>query len=383
MSRPVTVAEYFAGIGLVRMGLEPLGWQVVFANDFSADKYALYSEFFPNSEREYVIKDVFELDSRATPPTLLATCSFPCIDLSLAGNREGITGKHSSAFWGFHRMLTEQGAARPPLILVENVPGWLSSNGGLDFRTTVSALNQLGYWCDVFTLDARRFTPQSRLRVFLVGARLESGQNDAARLLLRSPSLLSKGLATVVTANADLQWFCLPLPEPPPLLHAGLSDLVEKLPPSDARWWSDKETQRHLAMMSSAHRERVLQLSAQEGLRFRTFYRRRREEGQRAEVRDDDVAGCLRTAVGGSGKQFLIQAGNGLLRMRTMTAREYARLQGVPDRYPVFENGVKTLTAYGDAVCVLAISWVAEHALNPLAKCCTIGSNVRLPQDAG
>jgi DNA (cytosine-5)-methyltransferase 1 len=136
-------------------------------------------------------------------------------------------------------------------------------------------------------------------------------------------------------------------------------------------------------MMSVAHRERVLQLVSQEGLRFRTFYRRRREEGQRAEVRDDDVAGCLRTAVGGSGKQFLIEAGNGHLRMRTLTAREYARLQGVPERYQVQENGVKTLTAFGDAVCVPAISWVAEHALNPLAKGCLSGSQVRFPAHAG
>jgi DNA (cytosine-5)-methyltransferase 1 len=101
---------------------------------------------------------------------------------------------------------------------------------------------------------------------------------------------------------------------------------------------------------------------------YRTFYRRRREEQQRAEVRPDDVAGCLRTAVGGSGKQFLIKAGNAQLKMRTMTPREYARLQGVPDSYPITMNGVQALTGFGDAVCVPVITWIAQQALNPLVE---------------
>jgi DNA (cytosine-5)-methyltransferase 1 len=120
-------------------------------------------------------------------------------------------------------------------------------------------------------------------------------------------------------------------------------------------------------MMEPAHRTRVEELAASDSLSYRTFYRRRRSDRQRAEVRDDDLAGCLRTAVGGSGKQFLIEAGRGVIRMRAMTPREYARLQGVPDRYPIRVNGVQALTGFGDAVCVPAISWIAEHILNPLA----------------
>jgi len=51
--------------------------------------------------------------------------------------------------------------------------------------------------------------------------------------------------------------------------------------------------------------------------------------------------------------------------MRAMTPREYARLQGVPDEYPITVNGVQALTGFGDAVCVPVISWIAEHVLNP------------------
>jgi DNA (cytosine-5)-methyltransferase 1 len=364
---PLTVAEYFAGIGLVRMGLQPCGWQVVFANDFSEKKYTMYKTFFADAEEHYVVGDIFALDSAAISTTTLATCSFPCIDLSLAGNMNGIDGQHSSAFWGFIRILQAQKEAGPPLVLVENVPGWLYSNKGADFRVTVRALNELGYACDVFALDARRFTPQSRPRVFLIGARIRS-DDEADRILQRPASLLTSQLSKSVTANRDLSWFYNSIPEPPPLKKCGLSRIVERLSKTDSRWWPAAEVARHLAMMKESHRKRVSHLAEGKQLVFRTFFRRRREDQQRAEVRDDDLAGCLRTAVGGSGKQFLIQAGRGEIKMRAMTPREYARLQGVPDEYPITANGVQALTGFGDAVCVPAISWIAQNVLNPLAE---------------
>jgi DNA (cytosine-5)-methyltransferase 1 len=369
----LTVAEYFAGIGLVRMGLEPNGWKVLFANDFSDKKYEMYKAFFPDADQHYLIDDVFNLDLYNVPLTTLATCSFPCIDLSLAGNMNGvINGNHSSAFWGFVKLLTAQGKGAPPFVLVENVPGWLCSNGGEDFRVTVQALNKLGYACDVFTLDALRFTPQSRLRVFLIGAKLSPLFNAAESILMRSKSLLSDQLKNSVATNGDLHWFYNDIPEPPPLHTAGLSDTLEQLSNSDLRWWSEEEVNRHLNMTNELHRKRVEQLAKNKQISYRTFFRRRREGVQRVEVRDDDLSGCLRTASGGSGKQFLVKMGKGEIKMRAMTPREYARLQGVPDYYPITTNGIQALTGFGDAVCVPAISWIAENVLNPLTEGCLL-----------
>jgi DNA (cytosine-5)-methyltransferase 1 len=364
----LTVAEYFAGIGLVRMGLKPCAWQVIFANDISVKKYEMYRAFFPDAEHHYIVKNIFEVDPADVPLTTLATCSFPCIDLSLAGNMNGIDGKHSSAFWGFVRLLNTQGESAPPLILVENVTGWLYSNKGADFRITVQALNELGYACDVFVLDALRFTPQSRLRIFLVGARHSAVDQSFERILKRPKSLLSDGLKRSLKANRDLKWFYVDLPEPPPLHTDGLSKIVEQMKDFDERWWSEEEVKRHLAMMEHSHHNRVMELIDGKQIVYRTFFRRRREGRQRAEVRSDDLSGCLRTAVGGSGKQFLIKAGRGSIKVRAMTPREYARLQGVPDEFPIRVNGVQALTGFGDAVCVPAITWIARNALNPLVE---------------
>lgn len=65
---------------------------------------------------------------------------------------------------------------------------------------------------------------------------------------------------------------------------------------------------------------------------------------------------------------MLVRAGEGTIKMRLMTPREYARLQGVPDNYPLPPQINQALTGFGDAVCVPVIVWIAENILNPLAK---------------
>ena len=368
---PLTAAEYFAGIGLFRMGLERAGWQVVYANDWSRERAQMYGGFFGAA---YPVKDIFAVDAADIPPATLATGSFPCIDLSLAGNRRGLNGKHSSAFWGFYEILRAQGATRPPLVLLENVAGWLSSNGGGDFYAVAAALNKIGYACAAFALNARSFLPQSRPRIFMLGiqeSHCPAVSNPAAPdYYRRSERLFPPRLQRLMRDNKEIRWADLSLPEPPPYREGGFSaEIVESLPPEDPRWWPAEKVGKHIAMMSPAHLAMVQDLARQERETQRTFYRRRRAAGQQAEVRSDDIAGCLRTAVGGSGKQFLVAAGRGIIRMRTLTPREYARLQGVPDEFPIAANSERqALNAFGDAVCVPAVAWIAAKVLNPLLE---------------
>ena len=366
---PLTAAEYFAGIGLFRMGLEQAGWQVVYANDWSRERAQMYGGFFGSA---YPVKDIFAVDAADIPPVTLATGSFPCIDLSLAGNRRGLNGKHSSAFWGFYEILRAQGAARPPLVLLENVAGWLSSNGGGDFYAVAAALNKIGYACAAFALNARSFLPQSRPRIFMLGVQeshCPAVSNPIAPDYCRwNERLFPPRLQRLTRDNKEIRWADLSLPDPPPYREGGFSaEIVETLPPEDPRWWPAEKVDKHIAMMSPAHLAMVQDLARQERETQRTFYRRRRAAGQQAEVRSDDIAGCLRTAVGGSGKQFLVAAGKGVIRMRTLTPREYARLQGVPDEFPIVANSERqALNAFGDAVCVPAVAWIAAKVLNPL-----------------
>lgn len=94
-----TAAEFFAGIGLARMGLERAGWQVVFANDIDLAKHRMHEGHFGPSP-QYVVADLHDLRASDLPEVLLAHASFPCTDLSLAGARKGLNAGQSSAFWG-------------------------------------------------------------------------------------------------------------------------------------------------------------------------------------------------------------------------------------------------------------------------------------------
>ena len=344
-------AEFFAGVGLVRMALEQAGAEVVFANDVSPAKARMYTANF--GEGEFALGDVRALRGADIPDVEVATASFPCTDFSLAGNRAGLNGRESGLVGEFLRIVGEMGARRPSAVMLENVTGFATSNGGRDLLATLEALNGLGYACDVAMLDARRFVPQSRPRLFVL----------AAAAPLETP-LRPERVTRLIEANPRLRTFSPSLP-PLPTLPADsgqtLDDVAERLPPNDPRWWDAEGTARFLGSMSALNEARAAALRDAPRLTCRAAYRRKREGKAVWEIRDDAISGCLRTTSGGSSKQALVEGGGGALRVRWMTAREYARLQGAP----AFRWGAAPETqarfALGDAVCVPAVAWLARH----------------------
>ncbi len=364
----MTCAEFFAGIGLMRLGLERQGWHVTFANDIDERKHAMYTRHYgDDAPAHFALGDVHALPVEATPSVTLATASFPCNDLSLAGGREGLAGKHSSAFWGFMRVLTELEDRRPPLVLLENVPGFLTAHDGQDFTRALSALDALGYAVDAFQLDAARFTPQSRRRIFVVGvqASLVDGLPDEAAALVASETR-PQALVDAIAANNGLRWRVRPLPTPPMRAHA-LTDILEDLPDDAAAWWSAERATYLLNQMSPRHRALAERMIEAPEVSYGTVFRRMRKGRSMAELRADGMAGCLRTPRGGSGRQILFKAGGGLYQARLLTAREAARLMGAGE-FTISGSLNDALFGFGDAVCADAIEWIATYYLNPLVN---------------
>ena len=357
-----TVAEFFAGIGLMRMGLERQGWTMSFANDIDIKKQQLYEAHYRDSPSHLLLGDIHQIPAKQVPTVTLATASFPCTDLSLAGGRSGLTGKHSSAFWGFVRILDELGARRPPLILVENVPGFMTSRRGKDFEAACLALNALGYSLDPLLLDAAHFVPQSRLRLFLVGA-LGDHREPAIPETDEDP-LRPASLARFIKEHPGIRWRLRRLPVPPQTANA-LASIVEPLAEDAPEWWSGDRAQRLLEQMSERHRAAAETLIAGRQTSYATVFRRVREGRTMAELRTDGVAGCLRTPRGGSARQILVAAGDGRFRVRLLTPRECARLMGA-DEFTLSGRPNQALFGFGDAVCVPAIEWLAQYYLNPL-----------------
>lgn len=363
----LAVAEFFAGIGLARMGLEAAGFGVVWSNDFDRDKVSMYKGHFGTSDdHQPDARSIAEVHASDLPGGLgLAWASFPCIDLSLAGWRRGmakLSDTHSSTFWEFTRVVREMEGARPRVVALENVVGLATSHGGEDLRAAIAELNSLGYSVDVLTLDARRFVPQSRPRLFLVGA-MEPPEEDPAEESVLRPDWLQKPFN-----DPGLRTHRALLPEPPPVLKDGLSELAEAMEPGDSRWWDELRTKAFMAELSPVNLTRIEDLRRSAEPAYRTAYRRTRQGKPSWEIRPDDIAGCLRTARGGSSKQAVVQARGGVIRVRWMTPREYARLMGAGEFNLDGLRNIQALCGFGDAVCVPVVAWLAEHYLLPLVK---------------
>jgi DNA (cytosine-5)-methyltransferase 1 len=355
-------AEFFAGIGLVRLALESAGVQVAFANDIEPTKQALYAANF--GADDFVLGDVRAVTGDDVPDVELATASFPCTDLSLAGNRRGLRGDQSGMFWEFARVLEEMGDRRPPVTLLENVPSFATSHQGEDLRAAIEKLNELGYLCDLFVVNASHFVAQSRPRLFIVGSQLPlAAQTDWAPNQLRPP-----WLGAFVDRHPELETQALRLTLPR-RRAATLADVVERFAPEDEPWWPRERVERFCSSLSPVQAERLAGLRAAPQPRWATAYRRTRAGRAVWEIRGDEISGCLRTARGGSSKQAVVEAGGGEVRVRWMTAREYARLQGVPDDFrldAVTPN--QALFGLGDAVCVPVVSWIVSDYLVPIVR---------------
>ena len=357
--------EFFAGIGLVREAIQPLGWQCAFANDIAPEKARMYAGRF--GDQHLLVRDIHDVGLGDLPKDIaLATASFPCIDLSLAGNRAGLAGKQSGAVWPFLDIvdaLSLRGAA-PAALLLENVTGFLTSRGGQDLASVCTRLAKTGYRVDLVVVDACWFVPQSRPRLFVLAFRGDTlgttspPSGHVSRLRSRQVRHFQYHFPLLPFAE-------LPLPEPPRLGEQTLVDVLEEVPCNDGIWWPDGRVEVTLDGMAHRHRQRVekLQLGHLGGVA--TMFRRVRNGRTVAEVRDDGIAGCLRTPQGGSSVQFLVDCREGAPRIRPLTGLEYARLQGAGD-FPIHVGRRQAQLGFGDAVCVPAVRWLVEHAFGAL-----------------
>ena len=347
-------AEFFAGMGLVRMALEQAGCKVVFANDISATKQRIYEANFGLGE--FLCADIRNVYANQIPQVEIATASFPCTDLSLAGNRAGLAGVESGLFREFHRILSEMEGRRPKTVILENVVGLATSKGGADLAVTISLLNKLGYICDLLMLDARWFVAQSRPRVFVVATL--SSMTDSTGW---APSRLRPSwVGRFVAGRPELKVQAAKLPEPPE--HSShLVYYVDHYAPHHPIWWGGSKLESFLSSLSHIQARRLDALRSSDYTSFATAYRRTRHGRAVWEIRSDDISGCLRTGRGGSSRQALVKAGQGDVRVRWMTAREYARLQGAPEVSFGDATEAQSRFALGDAVCVPAVVWLLQN----------------------
>lgn len=359
---------------MARLGLGQY-WRCAFANDICEKKARAYRAFFGPSP-ELKVADVGRLQVNDLPGAPdLVWASFPCQDLSLAGNGAGLDGKRSGTFrpfWRLVKRMVAEGRA-PRLVVLENVTGVLTSHSGDDFRSIVSAFVESGYRVGALVIDAARFVPQSRPRVFIIG--LHGRTPIPSKLTISAPSepWHTKSLVRACGSLPERlmqNWLWWNMPVPKSRIPA-LSSLIEDTP-TGTPWHSEFETRHLLGLMAASHRRKVRDALRAGNRHVGTIYKRTRPDAngrmtQCAEVRFDGISGCLRTPVGGSSRQTLIIVDKSQIRTRLLSPREAARLMGVPDDYPLPMSYNEGYHLFGDGVVVPAVKWLEKHLLWPLS----------------
>lgn len=352
--RQFSYLEFFAGSGLVAQGLKS-SFRPIWANDIDSKKAAVYTA--NHSKKHFHLGSISNVLGKDLPRAELAWASFPCQDLSLAGQAGGIHGKRSGLVWEWLRIIDEMDE-QPPILVAENVLGLVSSAGGAHYRTLHAALAQRGYRAGAMLLDAVHFVPQSRPRIFVVAVKKELA--IPAELVSQTPTWVHpEALRRAAVGLEDWVWWHLPMPGSRP---KSLIDIVEL----DADFAEAKSDERNLGLISEKHAA-ALEAIPKEKLVIAPGYKRTRAGKQVLELRFDNVAGCLRTPSGGSSRQVLVIRKNGELRSRLLTVRETARLMGAPDTYKIPGNYNDGYKAMGDAVAVPVAKWLATKLLLPLA----------------
>lgn len=366
--------EFFAGGGMARAGLGAT-WNCLFANDFDHKKGQIYRYNWGDAELKTA--DIWSLTTKDIPDSAdLAWGSFPCQDLSLAGAGTGLRGDRSGTFWPFWNLMTglmEEGRA-PRLIVLENVCGTLTAHEGKDFTAICSVFEQVGYSVGAVVVDAALFVPQSRPRLFIIGVRRDV---ELPGDLIGKESLAPWHTRALIKAYSSLPsktkrawlWWKLPLQQK---RKSNFADLIEESS-ANVEWFSAEKTQQLLDMMSKVNQAKVAVAQRQRRKIYGTVYKRTRpnEQGrkvQRAEVRFDDVSGCLRTPAGGSSRQVIVMVNGNTVKARLISSRETARLMGLPDEYMLPANYNEAYHLTGDGVVVPVVRFLAANIFEPILE---------------
>ncbi|MCE7919123.1 MAG: DNA cytosine methyltransferase [Chloroflexi bacterium CFX1] len=170
----------FSGIGGFDLGFQRAGIECVAVCEIDKNAQSVLTRRFPNAQ---LFDDVRKIgkETHERKSIDLVCGGFPCQDVSIAGKRAGLAGERSGLWFEFARIIDE---LEPQWVVIENVPGLLSSNGGKDFAVIIRWLAQRGYGVAWRVLDAQYFgVPQRRRRVFIVGS---FGNGRAAEVLFES-----------------------------------------------------------------------------------------------------------------------------------------------------------------------------------------------------
>jgi DNA (cytosine-5)-methyltransferase 1 len=240
-----TALDFFAGSGLVTYSLRPY-FNVIWANDICPKKANVYKD--NHGDNHFCLESIKNVNGKDLPEADLSWASFPCQDLSLAGKTEGINAKRSGLVWEWLRVMDEM-EQWPELLVAENVVGLVSGAKGEHYKIVHRELVKRGYNVGPILLDAARWIPQSRPRVFVIA--VKSDIKIPEELNSENHNWLHND-AIIRIQNELNHWIWWSLPEPAPR-QKSLIDIIEWDAPCD----DQEKTRKLLSLLSPRHFDKL------------------------------------------------------------------------------------------------------------------------------
>lgn len=316
-----TFIDLFAGIGGMRIAFQNLGGKCVFSSEW--DRYAQIT--YENNFGELPFGDITKINEKDIPEHDILVAGFPCQAFSIAGRRGGFEDTRGTLFFDVARILKEK---QPKAFFLENVKGLVNHDRGKTLKVILNTLREdLDYYVpDPQIVNAKDFgVPQNRERIFIVGFRKDMGVTD-----FKYPEPIKKNVC--------------------------VRDILEEQTVS-AKYY-----------LSTRYLETLIE------------HKKRHESkgnGFGYEIIPlDGIANAI--VVGGMGRERNLIIDKRLTDftpvtnikgevnregIRRMTPREWARLQGFPDKFLITVSDAQAYKQFGNSVAIPAIQATANEVI--------------------
>lgn len=319
--KSLTIFEAFAGIGGTRLGAEQAGFKVVAASEIDRHCIATYQDNFGDSP----LGDITQINADTLPDFDILTASTPCQSFSTQGKRKGMKDPRGQLFYDTLRIADKK---KPRVILIENVKGMATTNGGRGLKTVLKELHSRGYYTHHQVLKASHYgVPQARERLFIVAFR------ENVPFSFPKPTVLAAASGSVLEQSVHKNFY---------FSQAEINRLVQ----AKARY----DQQGHnfgfeiIDQTKPAHTILRSQSSLIKNLVAVPF---------------DKKAPKSRGVYDHTDKDGNVQK----VHLRKLTPRECARLQGYPDSYKLTSSGAETYKQIGNSVPVPVIRELFKEIL--------------------
>lgn len=350
----------FTGVGGFDLGFERAGMKCAWQCEIDSHARKVLDRHW---EKVRKFEDVRNITGNDAESVDVIAGGFPCQDVSVAGKRAGFAGERSGLWFEFARVISE---LKPRWVVIENVPGLLSSNQGRDFETVLSALVEFGYGVSWRILDAQFFgVPQRRHRVFIVES---LGNGRAAEVLFerfglrgdiapggKEGSGYSGAVANCITTREGQR----------------LNETIETLIPVMMEYGNDRAIGIDVApaLKTAAAKSPLIPVMVENGYKqIFEFDKTPTMKADKPPIVWDFHHGEVRLQEKGTAPTLTSHYGTGgnntaFVNVRRLTPVECCRLQGFPDDWNDNVSDTQRYKQMGNAVCVNVAEWIGKRIM--------------------